>query len=41
MCWRAEPRGDQPLGARHSSLRWLLILALAVIAGYVNLWPHQ
>jgi len=40
--WLAEPRSDAPAGARwHWSIRWGGILALAAVAGYMHLWPHD
>jgi hypothetical protein len=40
--WRAEPRGDELVGARWPvAVRWALILALSGLAIYINLWPHQ
>jgi hypothetical protein len=39
--WRAEPLRDAPLAKGVPALRWMIILALAAIAIYINLWPHQ
>ena len=40
--WLAEPRSDAPAGARWPwAVRWAVILALAGIAAYMHLWPHD
>jgi hypothetical protein len=39
--WRAEPQSDSPVGVRwHIGLRWALILLLAGIAAWMNLWKE-
>ena len=39
--WRAEPQADAPVGDHlHFGLRWAVILVLAGIAAWMNLWPH-
>ena len=40
--WRAEPQFDAPVGARLPLFfRWAVILVLAGIAAWMNLWPHK
>ena len=37
--WRAEPQSDSPVGVRlHIGLRWALILVLAGVAAWMQLW---
>ncbi len=37
--WRAEPQSDSPVGVRlHLGLRWALILVLAGVAAWMQLW---